>query len=246
MARTQKFSDDLLLEAVVRYAETTKEKIVAVDLAQWCHQNVPGLEDVRDYHFLRPIKVKNEKTGKVIDQKKRCTERIEEINHTRSITEKVKSNVLLFSASVNQFFDLPIYIQKTQAEEAKAIFDEIRVKYERATRENEALRKTVDSLVGRLQDVEEILPKIDLKIEKQNLLLNRVKRDWTDEKMKEVLRNMGIEDDKINFEQLKKSLKNESDEISNLNQIIRAYYQQTDMQNESWSLSAEVMKGLEE
>ena len=244
MARTQKYTDDLLLEAVVRYAETTKDRIVAVELADWCRRNIAGLEEVRDYHFLRPVKEKDKKTGKITESKKRCTEKIEEINHARSITEKVKSNVLLFSSSTKDFFLLPPHIQQSQAEEAKAIFDEIRVKYERAIRENDVLRKTNNSLSEKVKIFEEQFPQIEKGLVKQKKVLNRIRRDWADERMKEVLENMGIEDDKIDLEQLANSIQTEMDEISDINRTLRQYYGQTDEDLSTWSLSAEVMKGL--
>lgn len=56
MARTQKFPEDLLLEAVVKYAEVEKGKIKATELAAWSALNIKGLEGVRDYHFMRPVK----------------------------------------------------------------------------------------------------------------------------------------------------------------------------------------------
>ena len=65
MAKTQKYSEDKLLEAVVKFSEIEKKKIKATELAKWCRNNVEGLEEVRDYHFTRPIKSKDEKSGKI-------------------------------------------------------------------------------------------------------------------------------------------------------------------------------------
>ena len=55
MAKTQKYSEDQLLEAVVKFSEIEKKKIKATELARWCRDNIEGLEEVRDYHFTRPI-----------------------------------------------------------------------------------------------------------------------------------------------------------------------------------------------
>ena len=93
MARTQKFPEDLLLEAVVKYAETEKGKIKATELAAWAALNIRGLEGVRDYHFMRPIREMDSRTGKQTLIKKSCTLRMEEINRARSLTESVKRNV---------------------------------------------------------------------------------------------------------------------------------------------------------
>ena len=59
MAKTQKYSEDRLLEAVIKFAEIEKRKIKATELAKWCRGNMEGLEEVRDYHFTRPIKEKD-------------------------------------------------------------------------------------------------------------------------------------------------------------------------------------------
>lgn len=47
MAKTQKYSEDKLLEAVVKFSEIEKKKIKATELAKWCRNNVEGLEEVR-------------------------------------------------------------------------------------------------------------------------------------------------------------------------------------------------------
>ena len=47
MARTQKFPEDLLLEAVVKYAEVEKGKIKATELAAWAALNIKGLAQVQ-------------------------------------------------------------------------------------------------------------------------------------------------------------------------------------------------------
>lgn len=64
MAKTQKYSEDQLLEAVVKFSEIEKKKIKATELARWCRDNIEGLEEVRDYHFTRPIKERMKRRGK--------------------------------------------------------------------------------------------------------------------------------------------------------------------------------------
>ena len=68
MAKTRIYNDDILIEAVEKYSEQhTSGKIKATKLAEWAQQNIIGLENVRDYHFLREITYKDPKSG----QKKR-------------------------------------------------------------------------------------------------------------------------------------------------------------------------------
>ena len=103
MAKTQKYSEDKLLEAVVKFSEIEKKKIKATELAKWCRNNVEGLEEVRDYHFTRPIKSKDEKSGKIIERPKLCTLKIEEINNSRSLTASINKNLLLRASNIDTF-----------------------------------------------------------------------------------------------------------------------------------------------
>ena len=89
MAKTQKYSENQLLEAVIKFSEIEKKKIKATELAKWCRDNIEGLEEVRDYHFTRPVKEKDDKTGKMIERPKLCTLKIEEINKSRSLTVSI-------------------------------------------------------------------------------------------------------------------------------------------------------------
>ena len=95
MARTQKYTEELLLEAVVKYAEAESGKIKATELAAWAAVNISGLEGVRDYHFMRPVRERNLQTGVVTVRHKLCTVRMEEINRARSLTSQISRNTLL-------------------------------------------------------------------------------------------------------------------------------------------------------
>lgn len=64
MAKTQKYDEDQLLDAVVKYAEIERKKIKATELAKWCRNNIEGLEEVRDYHLLVQLEKKMKKQGK--------------------------------------------------------------------------------------------------------------------------------------------------------------------------------------
>lgn len=107
MAKTQKYSEDQLLEAVVKFSEIEKKKIKATELARWCRDNIEGLEEVRDYHFTRPIKEKDEKTGKMVERPKRCTLKIEEINKSRSLIVSINTNLLLRASNIDTFMEQP-------------------------------------------------------------------------------------------------------------------------------------------
>ena len=93
MAKTRIYNDDILIEAVEKYSEQhTSGKIKATKLAEWAQQNIIGLENVRDYHFLREITYKDPKSGQKKSKKRPCTVRMEEINSTRNVSAAMGCN----------------------------------------------------------------------------------------------------------------------------------------------------------
>lgn len=55
MAKKQKIDNDLLLEAVVKYANICKGKIKIQGAGRMVNGKYPGLEEVKDYMFSRPM-----------------------------------------------------------------------------------------------------------------------------------------------------------------------------------------------
>ena len=124
MAKTQKYSNELLNEAVERYADWCKTKIKATELAAWARSHVPGLEDVRDYHFTRPVTVRDQ-SGKKSSQKRPCTIKIEEINENRRVEMRISRNILLQSSDIEEFFKLPKLEQRKYILETRAQVDDL-------------------------------------------------------------------------------------------------------------------------
>ena len=110
MAKTQKYSEDKLLEAVVKFSEIEKKKIKATELAKWCRDNIEGLEEVRDYHFTRSVKEKDERTGKMVERPKRCTLKIEEINKSRSLIVSIIVFIFIKDIGVVLVVSLSLFI----------------------------------------------------------------------------------------------------------------------------------------
>lgn len=140
MAKTQKYSEDQLLEAVIKFSEIEKKKIKATELADWCRRNIEGLEEVRDYHFTRSIKEKDEKTGKMIDRPKLCTLKIEEINKSRSLTVSINTNLLLRASNIDTFMEQPDAAKRKMIVETRETVDKLLTRNGNITRENEALK----------------------------------------------------------------------------------------------------------
>lgn len=156
MAKTQKYSDALLLEAVLKYSDVCTGKIKYVELAEWASANIPGLEGVRDYHFSRPTVV-TEKTEKKTVVKE-CTKRIEELNKARSVAAGMDLNPLLHSSRVDEFFDLPRHKQVDIILETRKQLESVmrsarfaELERNRLQQENNLLRDSQGEMAGNLK-----------------------------------------------------------------------------------------------
>lgn len=252
MARTQKFSEDLLLEAVVKFSEIEKGKIKATELASWARSNVTGLEEVHDYHFMRPIREKDARTGKVSIIKKSCTARIEEINKTRSLIETVNSNVLLRAASIDTFMDQPDYLQRRQIIETRATVDRALSINARISRENEALHAENNRMKAALASLAD---KIDFLQKEQDLLNRKVRflmKTSDEAARKEMLGQMGITDGEVDLDVYVKSLilgiRETVDITRSVTRHVAAYENSSDeditTNQNTGSLADDVMAGL--
>ena len=245
MAKTQKYSDDLLLEAVVKYSETVRTKIKATELAVWANQNIPGLEGVRDYHFMRPITVKDPKTGKNKKKEKLCTKRIDEINKARSVTASVSNNVLLQASNIDRFFELHRSEQKRFIEETRTSFHALIKERGRLSTENEILRqknKEQSITIADLQDVTSNIEKKQRLLEKQ---VNYLLKATDVETRREMLAGMGIGDNYIDIYTYMKSISEDIENMFDIGKAIKNYQkEEVETKAESESLSETVMKGI--
>ena len=220
MARTQKFPEDVLLEAVVKYAEVEKGKIKATELAAWAALNIKGLEGVRDYHFMRPVRNKDSKTGKQTAGKKTCTLRMEEINRARSLTESVKRNTLLKASTVEAFMDQPDYVQRRQIVDTRETVDRILAKNASLTRKNEslhAINRQMKMEITALSEKVESLSRTQTILYRKILFLMKA----TDEaSRKAILAEMGIEDHGMDLDVYTQSLSLDIGDIMDINRAV--------------------------
>lgn len=246
MAKTQKYSEDQLLEAVVKFSEIEKKKIKATELAKWCRNNIDGLEEVRDYHFTRTIKEKNEKTGKMVERPKLCTLKIEEINKSRSLTVSINTNLLLRASNIDTFMEQSDVAKRKMIVETRETVDKLLTRNGNITRENEVLRAENKSMKS---DILIITDKIDALQKAQDKLIKQVSylMKATDEAArKEMLARMGIEDESVDLNTYSESLQQELSNIVNINDSIKKYIYNTDLkkEDEGMNLTDSIMKGL--
>ena len=246
MAKTQKYSEDQLLEAVVKFSEIEKKKIKATELAKWCRNNIDGLEEVRDYHFTRTIKEKNEKTAKMVERPKLCTLKIEEINKSRSLTVSINTNLLLRASNIDTFMEQSDVAKRKMIVETRETVDKLLTRNGNITRENEVLRAENKSMKS---DILIITDKIDALQKAQDKLIKQVSylMKATDEAArKEMLARMGIEDESVDLNTYTESLQQELSNIVNINDSIKKYIYNTDLkkEDEGMNLTDSIMKEL--
>lgn len=249
MAKTQKYLEDQLLDAVIKFSEIEKKKIKATELAAWCRRNIEGLEEVRDYHFTRSMKEKDEKSGKMVEHPKLCTLKIEEINKSRSLTVSINTNLLLRASNIDTFMEQPEAAKRKMIVETRETVDRLLTRNGNITRDNEALRaenKSMKSDILMITDKINALQKAQSKLIKQVSFLMKV----TDEvARKEMLAQMGIEDASVDLNTYYESLQQELSETMDINKSLRKYLLETndisDIKEKQTDIINDIMSGLD-
>ena len=220
MARTQKYTEELLLEAVVKYAEAESGKIKATELAAWAAVNISGLEGVRDYHFMRPVRERNLQTGVVMVRHKLCTVRMEEINRARSLTSQISRNTLLKASAIEDFMKQPGFVQRRQIAETRETVGRLAAKNESLSRANEALRAENKSFRKGMEQLTEDIRRLQDtqgRLTKQVMYLMKA----ADEKSrKAALEDMGLSDRSVDLDVYTRSLEQEIVSVMDLRKVL--------------------------
>jgi hypothetical protein len=250
MAKTQKYSEDKLLEAVVKFSEIEKKKIKATELAKWCRDNIEGLEEVRDYHFTRSVKEKDERTGKMVERPKRCTLKIEEINKSRSLIVSINKNLLLQASNIDIFMEQPDSAKRKMIVETRETVDKLLMRNRNIIREKEVLKTENQAMKAEILKISE---KVDNFQKAQDKLIRQIKylMKATDEAArKEIVAQMGISDDSVDLDTYMNSLNQELSQIVDINRILRKYLDESDSNIDSKgdkadNLINDIMSGLD-
>ena len=247
MAKTQKYSEDKLLEAVVKFSEIEKKKIKATELAKWCRDNIEGLEEVRDYHFTRSVKEKDERTGKMVERPKRCTLKIEEINKSRSLIVSINKNLLLQASNIDIFMEQPDSAKRKMIVETRETVDKLLMRNRNITREKEVLKTENQAMKAEILKISE---KVDNFQKAQDKLIRQIKylMKATDEAArKEIVAQMGISDDSVDLDTYINSLNQELSQIVDINRILRKYLDESDsnIDSKADNVINDIMSGLD-
>lgn len=220
MGKSQKYTEDQLLEGVVRYSEFYNKKIKATELALWCRGNIDGFEEVRDYHFTRKIKVLDPKTGKMIDRQKSCTQRIEEINKSRSLRVSINSNLLLKASNIDVVFEQSQSVQRKLIVEAREMFDKLKSKNYHLERENEVLRSINNNQKASIAAADTKVSELQKSLNKLTKQVNYLMKGVDMENRKKALKEMGVEDELIDLNTYTESVQQSLNEVMNINKIL--------------------------
>lgn len=250
MAKKQKINNDLLLEAVVKYADICKGKIKYKELAEWSAANIEGLEEVKDYMFSRAIAVKDPVTGKVKKQDRPCTTRIKEINESRIITAGISRNVLIQASNIDNFFSLP------RTEQRRAILS-TREQVASLTKRNICLERENKRIIAEDEDLKKFSVELEKRIlsivETQELLKKQINyiRKFTDEvQRRQALERIGITEEGfqllVNQEsQYVEETFSFGDAIKKFQKAMEQSEEHQSMDSPEKSLTDDIMRGLD-
>lgn len=223
MAKTQKYADELLTEAVVKYADVYSGRIKATELAEWAAKHITGLEGVRDYHFLRSAKEKDPKTLKMVERKKLCTVRIEEINAGRRTATEMSRNVLLNSTNIDSFLEVPVSEQRQAILDTRAQVGKVRSENLRLHREKESLLTKYGVLFDQAEKQEARIEELHRKLEKLRAAVNRAMTVYDEGERRKVLESIGICDGNLDLDTYVDSLSIELSEVFSVSAAIKKY-----------------------
>lgn len=232
MGRTAKFTEDLLLDAVIQYSEVVKTKIKATELALWARNNIVGLDDVQDYHFTRPIK--NPVTGK--KEKRLCTIRIEELNVKRDTKQRENTNVLLSSVNIDQFYELDERSQRKTIQETRDIVSEYKSTNNYLRQQNAYWKSLVNTINENMELYASTIKEIKKKQSDLGKKVAFVSRSIEDAQLRKQLEKMGIADGDFDLVKYNESLKEDISELFNIERAIKQYQRNLNMDDKGEEL----------
>ena len=223
MAQKEKFTDDRLTDAVIRYSEAYPGKIKVTELARWASENVPGLEGVQAHNFRGKRKVVNRRTGRAEMAALEAFERIQAINRVRTGETAVRSNELLRSSDPDVFMTLPKPQQRRQIVETRGFCEKL-------AGENRALRRQGGVLesenISLREETERLREKLEAIQERQDLISKKISlvMDLVDrEKQREILGSMGVMDGGFDLERYQQSLRLDIENAFSISRSIRMF-----------------------
>lgn len=224
MAKTSKFSEEKLLEAVVKYAGTFRGKIEATKLAQWASANIPGLEGVQGYHFTRPVKERDSQTGVSKERSKLSAARINEINAGRSVASSINTNTLLKSANPDKFLSLHIHEQRQVIMETRGQVEKLVAENTYLRRRNESLESRSGILEERVEQLDQLLDELKETQRQLQVTVARAMDAYDESERRRMLESIGVHDGGFDLNTYADSLSIRLADALSLNNAIRKHH----------------------
>lgn len=213
MAKTSKYEDDLLLEAVVKYAEVYKGKIKTTELAEWSRKNIQGLEDVRYYHFQRPYVITDKKSNRKRKADRPCTLKLTEINNIRAIHQIMEVNTLLKSSNLDEFLQLSDADKRECIVDARMKVEELSWRVNNLEKERDTLRSENQYLLHENERMNDSLRKIVAEKRQIDLVIESLIRCVNEATKRESFIKLGIENECLSLKERNKHLSEEVDKF---------------------------------
>lgn len=221
MGRKKKFTEDDLLEAVVLYSDVEKGKIKATELAKWANTHISGMEDIRDYHFMRPIKeIKN---GKKILRSSLSKQRIDEVNNARVAANPGEGNALLYASDIGDVLTLSF-------ESLRKLIIRTRQDYHNVIKENAALRmknlsikEDNSSFCAQAEQFEKRLKSLEKEFNDIQHTMNYLTNMVSDNERRNALKKIGAEEGMMKLTKYRKSLSVAEGEMFDISKEIKKY-----------------------
>ncbi len=227
MAKIPSFTDGLLTEAVVKYSKATSGKIVAEKLARWAAENIPGLENVKGYHFMRPLGQKAPLTGKTVSKKRICTLRIEELNTARMTRTRILKNPLLHSVNVEECLRMPESQLCISILDAREQMDRLMEENIRLGQRNVQLEAKNAEYKSSLENQEARLREMAEEVEGLSKSISRLIRMGDEAQRKAALESIGFKDGGTDLDAYAASLSAKIKENLSINEAIRGVTRKT-------------------
>ena len=222
MAQKEKFSDDQLTDAVLRYAKAYTGIIKGPALVKWASENIPGMEGLRTHNFYGKRKVKT-KTGKLEERNLKALDLIHEINSVRKGMASSGQNVFLHSSNLDAYLRLPRTEQRRQIIEARTFIENTISRNRRILRENDVIRAENEQLKEKISQQDRRLSEIERKQDTLDRHLRMIIQEIDAAGKAEILRSYGVMEYGFDLVAYEKSLHQDIEEVFSFQAAIRAF-----------------------
>ena len=226
MGRNAKYNEKDLLNVVIVYADKyPAKKIKATDLAEWANENISELRGVQAYHFTRPVKIINKKTGKTELCEKECKIRMDEINKLRALYPHVEGNFIFSSACIDQFWDLGSYKQREYLQSAREQYFQLKKEIIRQQNEIEALKNELKHFYNLTEDLAVLREEIRRETAKISSQVSYLFKAADEETRKHILDKSGISE--LDLKKYNAYMREKDGQLLSIQNLVNRYVEVT-------------------